>query len=350
MPIAALRYGFFPAVALFYAVALLLWWPMQWLPAPQPGLLQMSHVFGSWFYVPLLPLLLWALVRQRPWAAAILLVPALLFLVDYGRLYLPRLDLMSSARASASVQSEVHTLRVVNWNAFFANQQVEPLLELIEREQPDVIAIQELGTGFARRLDGALGERYPHRALYPGGTPSGIGLYSNWPLLESSPVEYRRGAPACNCHWVRIDWREQRVTIINTHPWPPRVRLGRYARPGAPLFSTEGQTRTFDRLLELVQAARATGEPLLLVGDLNTSDRQSNYKRLRPYLSDAHREAGWGMGYTFPDAGHVGRLPLRPLIRIDYVLHGPQWRAERLHTLSLPGSDHRLLVADLTLK
>ena len=79
------------------------------------------------------------------------------------------------------------------------------------------------------------------------------------------------------------------------------------------------------------------------------SDRQPLYGRLRQHLHDAHREAGWGFGYSYP-AGTRGWLPLWPLVRIDYVFHDGAWAAPAAWTKVVAGSDHRAVVADLVLR
>ena len=52
--------------------------------------------------------------------------------------------------------------------------------------------------------------------------------------------------------------------------------------------------------------------PLIVIGDFNLTDQQSLYTSLTRHLRDAHREGGWGMGFTFtplpaarpPDVAH----------------------------------------------
>jgi len=67
---------------------------------------------------------------------------------------------------------------------------------------------------------------------------------------------------------------------------------------------------------------------------------------------DSFREAGWGLGHTFPAAG--GRYWALPypslLVRIDYVFHSRDWKAEAAWVGEWDGqSDHRPVIASLTL-
>jgi endonuclease/exonuclease/phosphatase family metal-dependent hydrolase len=148
-----------------------------------------------------------------------------------------------------------------------------------------------------------------------------------------------------------LDVGAQKVRLINAHPLAPRFSfrrsLGGLRLPREVLsdFITAHQQPALDILA--AEAARA-GEPLILVGDLNTGDRQPNYWRLRRYLTDAHHVAGRGFGLTFPNLGmRIGRLRLPPLVRIDYILHSPAITALHATTSASPSSDHRAVVADL---
>jgi endonuclease/exonuclease/phosphatase (EEP) superfamily protein YafD len=93
-------------------------------------------------------------------------------------------------------------------------------------------------------------------------------------------------------------------------------------------------------------------EPLVLLGDLNSTPAHEVYRTLSAHLTDAFREAGWGFGHTFPATG--GRwwgipYPDR-MVRIDHVFYSADWRAEAAWVGEWDGfSDHRPVVARLRL-
>ena len=89
---------------------------------------------------------------------------------------------------------------------------------------------------------------------------------------------------------------------------------------------------------------------LIVLGDLNLPDRSGAYRQLTTRLDDAHREAGWGLGYTFPQGLVWGRfwVPF-PFLRTDYVLHSPDIRALDIQRGTPSGSDHLPVVARLGL-
>ena len=93
-------------------------------------------------------------------------------------------------------------------------------------------------------------------------------------------------------------------------------------------------------------------EPLILLGDLNSTPNHQVHRALSAHLVDAFREAGWGLGHTFPAMG--GRFwgvpyPNR-LVRIDHIFYSDDWQAETARVGEWDGfSDHLPVIARLRL-
>ena len=79
------------------------------------------------------------------------------------------------------------------------------------------------------------------------------------------------------------------------------------------------------------------------------SDQSRAYLALTTSLQDSFREAGIGMGRTFPNNLRLGRVRIPgPLVRIDYVFHSPHLRATSATVNCIDGqSDHCALVVVL---
>lgn len=298
--------------------------------------LNLLNVFGLWLYVPLPFLLLLGLLAY-PRALLLLIVPLLCFGWEYA-------PLLHTPEQSTNGTP----LRVMSWNVLFFNPNVHALDALIRKHNPDVVALQEYGFIQVRGLEAALNQRYPYQALAPGG-PSGLGVWSRYPIQEWDRDADRLSR--CECQRMVLEVGGQRVRLVNAHPLAPRFTF-RDELAGLRLpwevpsdFITAHQQPQLDALVG--EAAR-TDEPLILVGDLNTGDRQPNYWRLRRYLDDAYREAGRGFGLTYPNTRtRVGLLPVPPLVRIDYIFHSRSIKAMRAWTDASYASDHRAVIADL---
>lgn len=304
--------------------ALDLWW------------ISLLNVFGLWLYLPLPFLVLLGLVAW-PRALILLIVP----MICFGWEYAPRSH-------SAKHGTGGTALRVMSWNVLFFNKNVNAIDALIRKHDPDIVALQEYGFVQAHGLEAALNPRYPYRALAPGG-PSGLGVWSRYPLLNWDASGDRLSR--CECQRMVVDLGGQNVRLVNAHPLAPRFTFG-HDLAGIQLpwevpsdFITAHQQPQLD---VLVSEAARTDAPLILVSDLNTSDRQPNYWRLRRYLGDTYREVGRGFGLTFPNIKKkIGPLPVPPLVRIDFVFHSRSIKAIRAWTDASPASDHRAVIADL---
>jgi endonuclease/exonuclease/phosphatase (EEP) superfamily protein YafD len=106
---------------------------------------------------------------------------------------------------------------------------------------------------------------------------------------------------------------------------------------GPRTFDPSAQAPAVRALLRRLRGAR---RPTLVIGDFNVADREPLYRTLRGRLGDSFRDAGSGLGLTWG-----GRRV--KFVRIDYVFHDRRWATRSARAVTLPGSDHRLVTADL---
>ncbi len=96
--------------------------------------LDVLNIFGLWLYLPL-PLGIVAAAFARPRAFAwLLVVPLLAFGWEYHAL----------VTLPAPTQTGT-PLRVMTWNILWSPHLLEPVVATIEQQQPDIVALQELG-------------------------------------------------------------------------------------------------------------------------------------------------------------------------------------------------------------
>lgn len=332
----------FTLLAVAYAGAILLWEALRRSPAGGWPPFQLVDLFGIWWYLPL-PLLLLVAVLRRAWRASVLLLlPMLAFAAAYGPLFLPRPTPSDPPGPS---------LRVLTSNLMYRNDDAASLAAVLRTRRVDVALLQELGPGMARALeaDPSVLADFPYRALVPDGTTRGMGLLSRVPILEALPPEM--DDDQCACQEVAIELSGRVVTLLNVHPRRPGVAFQRRGRlpVGLPVPSTFDPEQFEPRLRAILERAQRVEGPLIVAGDFNTSDRQPLYGLLQQRLQDAYREAGWGLGYTFPSGAGGSWQRLFPLMRIDYIFHDGAWRTREALTERLPGSDHRAVVTELAL-
>ncbi len=330
-------------VALGYAAFLLVYAIAEWLFG-QPvvsgrvsGLssaLALMATFEPFLLLPLLLCLGLALLARSRLALVALAVAALPFVLYYLPLFLPRLPAPASSR----------TVTVMTHNILAANRESDRLAETILSQDADIVALQELVGNHAARLAPKLAATYPYRVIY---ADQGLGLYSRYPLRDAQLLTL--GAEGSYAIRAVVDLPGGPVTVFNAHPRHPRIDWTPGA--GSLLYVANFDPSRRDRAVaSLVSAIDRVKGPVIVLGDLNLPDRSGAYRQLTEYLKDAHREAGWGLGYTFPEGLVGGRFwtPF-PFLRIDYVLHSPEIRALEARPGPPSGSDHLPVVARLDL-
>jgi len=281
--------------------------------------------------IPALPCTLILLVTRR-WRATALIAPgAAAFVILYGGMLLP-----VSLRQSTPIPDDVPTLTILTWNMhrMLNDAELATALALIRGSGADIVALQEFTQPADDYLTPRLGDIYPYNALHPYATSvNGVGLYSRYPIYADEYWVRQLGNM-----WAQIVVNEQLIMVYNVHPSSPGI-------------SVNTRVRTLD-VTDILARIEAEELPLLVVGDFNLTDQSDDYGRLAARLRDSFRQAGAGLGLTFPNLGATNPLlgSIPPVIRIDYIWHSDHWVAvEARVNESAGGSDHFPVIARLAL-
>jgi endonuclease/exonuclease/phosphatase (EEP) superfamily protein YafD len=262
----------------------------------------------------------------------------------FGRFFLPR-----SAQASAATD----TLTVMTFNMLGFSPDPDATLDVIRRENADVVSLQETSFAVAEKLRTEMGDLYPYQIHYPDDSVNGTSIISKYPLTE---IENQLGE-----QWVgkpitaKVVWNGRDVYVINAHFAPSNLGIAL-----VPEYATRmNLIRIREANLILDFLSKHPG-PAIYAGDMNDVWLNDPYRTLTASgLQDAWAEAGWGLGHTFPgnkspgtSRPHVGELYVPEwLVRIDYVLATPEWDVISARNAITDGySDHRGVVAVLHLK
>lgn len=275
-----------------------------------------------------------ALVSRRRWLLVPPNVPIIvLFVVNYGYLLVPR-------ASEAGPANRGPTLTAATYNVIASQSDPVRVVDVIGDLDADIAGLQELGPRHATRIDEVLAARYPYRVLYPMLPVHGVGLLSRYPVIEHSVF---RPFPDSMLHLRAVlDVDGSRVTVYVVHPSPPRDVL-------LPFTYNDARRNTEITILR-EDYLEAEHGPLIVLGDFNMSDQSTPYRQVDVLLTDAFREAGHGLGFSFPDSQRslFGGLPL--LLRIDYIWHSAHFSALDARVGHDSGtSDHRPVTAVLAL-
>lgn len=195
-------------------------------------------------------------------------------------------------------------------------------------DRADVFVAQELTPELAGQLD-VLETEFPYRALDPAPSAGGVGIWSRYPIVQSSRNPgYLLGMVSAT---VRVPGASDDVIVLAAHlagPWPQAI---------------DDWRRELAKLPETLSAtASAARGPVIVAGDLNaTADMQPFRRLLRDGFADAAEQSGSGFVRTFPADDSMP-----PLIGIDHILTHDSWASD-VRTVRVPGSDHLGLAATI---
>lgn len=220
-------------------------------------------------------------------------------------------------------------LTVLTANLYFGRADAAALVRQVRDHKVDVLAVEELTAEAVVRLKAAgLEEVLPHSSVLAFRDADGSGLWSRWPLEQLTPFVARFQSPGALVHAPGGDVV---VRVIHAIPATPA--------------GDAAYRRDYTVLTRQVRALDSS-KPTVLVGDFNaTQDSQAFRDLCGDRFRDASEVAGSGFQRTW--GAQPGAMAL---LHLDHVLLDGHLGARSTGVLSLPGSDHRALLAQLVLR
>lgn len=219
-------------------------------------------------------------------------------------------------------------LVVLQSNLYFGEADPAAVVATVRDNDVDVLTLNELTFDAVEMLRAAgLDEALPHSYLEPthaGG--GGTAIYSRHPLREHTKYD----GFILNNLSVTLDHPDRGpIAVYAFHPVPPTADF--------PAWSAEMR-----RVDEILTAAPA---PAIVGADFNATRDHSAFRALLdgPFAAAAE-QTGDGVLLTFPADRRWG-----PLIGIDHILLAGGV-AQSVRTLTLPGTDHRAVLATVRLE
>jgi vancomycin resistance protein VanJ len=284
------------------------------------------------FLLPLVALGIWAWRAKRPAIAAVVAVEALFvagpmmgFVVPWSRL---------TARA------EGPRVRLMTFNGGGARGiESADFLRYLDRQKIDIVCFQEMARD--PLIDRVFKERGWH-------TDRSGSIASRFPIVEDYPrsteLNQDGGRYTAVLYRARVRGPEDREFVVSCLHMPtPRYSLKRLAAfdPSSITPYVVWWRSEFVRMLELL--GEVGDVPILIGGDFNSGPDASELVAVRDsgQFQSAFDTAGLGWGYTRPASFSW--------TRIDHILASPAWTVTSCWVGPSFGSDHKSLVADVSL-
>lgn len=188
----------------------------------------------------------------------------------------------------------VPQLRVMNWNVQESGEanQIARLRPLLATKPADVVVLEEAYWGWLNK-DEAIKALYPYQLANTRFAASGPVILSSYPFLANGVAQIpltMRGWP--RLIWTRLDLGAGRsVVVVAAHPESPYTSNRSDCQP--PLcYDTAQRDWLIPFAREIIDPALARNEPVILSGDLNTTNREVQLGEWGRGLRDTHDRAG----------------------------------------------------------
>lgn len=234
----------------------------------------------------------------------------------------PELWAASRFKPATVAQSD---LKLIQFNVWHSNRTPEKSLAWILAQDADVVVIEE-GGGDARPIVTALRDSYPF-ASCERGTRCETWIFSRKKMIArgGAPLE----GPYLSAAWATLADAKGPFTVMGVHyTWP------------VPAGPQQAQSRKLVKL-----ASRFDRNSLILAGDFNSTPWSFTLKR----QDEALGLQRWTLALPSWPAGKFSRVVAAPapLLPIDHVYAGRDWRAVTVEPGPAVGSDHRPIVVRL---
>ena len=325
---------------------------------PRPGAtsrptLRSTGTAAWWLLVA--PAALWAVIRVFGLDGATILVPFIAFtpyvalasLVPLATTLATRrwwpaalAGLASLALAACVIPRSIGSpstmdgepVRIMSVNLRVGGADAAALVGLVREHRVDVLAIQELTPqAEAALVRAGLTENLPNVEAHPADGVAGSAIYSRLNLAFGH-ARANTGGFLQAIATVTVFGGED-LLIESVHPVPPA------SRASLPAWANG---------LQQQPVTTVDGPLRVLVGDFNAT---LDHVELRRLLATGYRDAasvvGKGLTPTWPYFGP--RVGVTPKVTIDHVLADRRIGVRSFEAFTIPGTDHRVILAELVI-
>ncbi|UCE59116.1 MAG: endonuclease/exonuclease/phosphatase family protein [Phycisphaerales bacterium] len=223
------------------------------------------------------------------------------------------------------------TVKVMSVNLLMVNENTRSIIEEIQREDPDILLLQEYTPVWHKAIQASIGEDLPHVAFQVREDSFGTAIYSNRPFEGPVEMYLPLGSASVPQMRVVIAISDRPVAFYNVHLLPP-----------------SGLEYTIENRLQFADLAELLSTeplPVAVGGDFNFTQRSPQAAILRKQrLVDAHNAAGLGRGTTWP---MIPSLWWMPSLRLDHLYIAGGLTCAKCQAGIGAGSDHRPVIGNI---
>jgi endonuclease/exonuclease/phosphatase family metal-dependent hydrolase len=274
---------------------------------------------------------------------------------------------------SAAEHRETGTLRIMTYNVhnfkrYGAKNDISTkheILEIIAKEQPDVIGLQEFYTrkrGQYDMLDSIQKilrcKNYYFESVRANNDEAiGIALFSKFPIVDHGFIQLADRTSENQCLYIDVKRGEKIIRVYSMHLQSIRFDpddyryLNSVSQQGKPDVSSTKRLgsklktafiKRSEQVFKVKDHANACPYPYIISGDFNDTPTSYAVNQMCKGLKNTFREKGSGMGRTYNGSF--------PNYQIDYIMASQQFDVAGYNIIEKKLSDHYPVRSDLVLK
>jgi endonuclease/exonuclease/phosphatase family metal-dependent hydrolase len=282
-------------------------------------------LFQLFVFVNIILLIIWIVGRNKRFIIlhVIAFVPNIFFSGYFFRPFSGEKDIDAKAENIKLLSYNLQGFRI----PYQKNTTHEKIAEFINKENPDIICLQEFYTNdkMTEELFASLLDEYKYHVVFYSvkrkNTSYGVATFSRYPIKMTLEIPFENTANAAM--YTDIDIHGKVIRVYNVHLQSIKLNINN-------LFS--GKNKRINEIEEVSSRLKTAfikraGQvdimakhidvspyPVIVCGDFNDTPMSYTYNKIKGNLLDTFCEAGKGMPSTY-------RLSIVPFFRIDYILH-----------------------------
>lgn len=259
-----------------------------------------------------------------------------------------------------------NNLSILDYNILVSQRgdKREPIINLINERNPDIVFIQEINSSDRQLFRSRLGVKYPYQLwadrfeTYNGGV-----ILSKYPFTRAQNIDLKndlmKGHTNINYAVIRFQGRD--IHLLNCHLYPSghamiQLIFGRRTLNNFIVHTRNAYLRRIREAEQLAAFAATLEGPVIMAGDFNDTPNSKIHRLFSQRFNNTFARSGWGLGTTFGHYSLKGSASPRwhflifDFLRIDHVFLSPHFKATSAQVLPIDASDHRPVICEVALR
>jgi endonuclease/exonuclease/phosphatase (EEP) superfamily protein YafD len=205
-------------------------------------------------------------------------------------------------------------LLILQMNIHYQNKNIEDILKLIERENPDILSLQELSVDTYEILEPDLDKLFAYNYVKPENSPFGLVVFSKIPFNKSESINIYDN----QVFFIQIEEEKKLVNLVVLHAWAP-----------LDYEHWNIQNKYFKKLNNIIKEKTKSA---IIIGDLNSVPW---HKELSAIIRDNHLKTAYYSPFgTYPVGYSLFQVP------IDHIIVSNSLNIIKTEKVRIKGSDH----------